>query len=533
MSTDTKVSKLIIHQLTKEQYKQLQEQGLIEENQFYNITDPVYTESETDTLLSGKQNTISDLDEIRSGSDLGRTSVQPGDNISTLTNNAGFITKDVDNLTNYSTTDSLPKVAKSGSYNDLSDKPTIPTVPADVSAFNNDAGYITSEYHDSTKQDVIANLSTIESNALSGKNASDTIATYGNIVTHNANEFQVSGDYATNTSLNQEISDRQDADENLQEQIDGITASKDVKDIVGTHAELQSYDKSTLGDKDIIKVLQDETMEGASTYYEFVFATQTFIYKGKEGPYYTKSETDTLLNEKQPVGDYATKTELSNGLATKQPIGDYATKTELSSGLSEKQDAINDLSTIRTNAEAGKSASDTIATYGDIVTHNTTEFQPAGDYATKTELDTKANDSDVVHLTGDETVTGVKFFTGGAVGDNTKPSIQAQAAIVAGSETSTLSTGLYTNRKVANDSNKINSAGLVVDKWGRTRITHKTGSTTEITKNDDYAIVFAKGVLLYGDGTNGEVFHDIFRDDADYSKLETNNKQIIKCEWCN
>lgn len=32
----------------------------------------------------------------------------------------------------------------SGSYNDLTDKPTIPEVPANVSAFNNDAGYLTS-----------------------------------------------------------------------------------------------------------------------------------------------------------------------------------------------------------------------------------------------------------------------------------------------------------------------------------------------------------------------------------------------------
>jgi hypothetical protein len=31
----------------------------------------------------------------------------------------------------------------SGSYNDLSNKPTIPTVPTNVSAFTNDAGYIT------------------------------------------------------------------------------------------------------------------------------------------------------------------------------------------------------------------------------------------------------------------------------------------------------------------------------------------------------------------------------------------------------
>lgn len=35
-------------------------------------------------------------------------------------------------------------VATSGSYNDLSNKPTIPVVPTNVSAFTNDAGYLTS-----------------------------------------------------------------------------------------------------------------------------------------------------------------------------------------------------------------------------------------------------------------------------------------------------------------------------------------------------------------------------------------------------
>lgn len=37
----------------------------------------------------------------------------------------------------------LATVATSGSYNDLSNKPTIPTVPTNVSAFTNDAGYLT------------------------------------------------------------------------------------------------------------------------------------------------------------------------------------------------------------------------------------------------------------------------------------------------------------------------------------------------------------------------------------------------------
>lgn len=38
----------------------------------------------------------------------------------------------------------LATVATSGSYADLSNKPTIPVVPTNVSAFTNDAGYLTS-----------------------------------------------------------------------------------------------------------------------------------------------------------------------------------------------------------------------------------------------------------------------------------------------------------------------------------------------------------------------------------------------------
>ncbi len=38
----------------------------------------------------------------------------------------------------------LAEVATSGDYDDLTNKPTIPTVPTKVSAFQNDAGYITS-----------------------------------------------------------------------------------------------------------------------------------------------------------------------------------------------------------------------------------------------------------------------------------------------------------------------------------------------------------------------------------------------------
>lgn len=56
---------------------------------------------------------------------------------------------DYNDLTNkpdlsvYAESADLATVATSGSYNDLSNKPTIPVVPTNVSAFTNDAGYLT------------------------------------------------------------------------------------------------------------------------------------------------------------------------------------------------------------------------------------------------------------------------------------------------------------------------------------------------------------------------------------------------------
>lgn len=62
------------------------------------------------------------------------------------------------------------------------------------------------------------------------------------------------------------------------------------------------------------------------------------------------------------------------------PTEDTTTSTQIDTvgarnkKLETKQDKIDDIATIRSNAQAGKSASDTISTYGNIVTHNVGEF---------------------------------------------------------------------------------------------------------------------------------------------------------------
>lgn len=89
-------------------------------------------------------------------------------------------------------------------------------------------------------------------------------------------------------------------DVNLQQQIDAIVASSDVKDIVGTYVELQAYDTTTLGNNDIVKVLVDSTHSDAMGYYRWVITqgVGAWSYIGSEGPYYTKSQVDTELNDK-------------------------------------------------------------------------------------------------------------------------------------------------------------------------------------------------------------------------------------------
>lgn len=75
-----------------------------------------------------------------------------------LTNNSGFITNSVNNLTNYTLTSSLSDVALSGNYEDLSNTPSIPT---NVSDLTNDSGYITNTVNNLTNYTLSSNLSTV------------------------------------------------------------------------------------------------------------------------------------------------------------------------------------------------------------------------------------------------------------------------------------------------------------------------------------------------------------------------------------
>ena len=84
----------------------------------------------------------------------------------------------------------------SGSYNDLTDKPTIPTVPTNVSAFNNDAGYLTShqsltQYYTKLETDNLLN-SKADASRLGGLSlVALTQAQYDALTTKDANTLYI------------------------------------------------------------------------------------------------------------------------------------------------------------------------------------------------------------------------------------------------------------------------------------------------------------------------------------------------------
>lgn len=99
--------------------------------------------------------------------------------------------------------------------------------------------------------------------------------------------------------LSRETRERGLADETLQNEIDAIKNSPDVVDIVATKADLDAYDTSHLGDNDIIRVLADETHDGQSSYYRWDKSASTWEFIGTVGEYYTKTQVNTLLADKQ------------------------------------------------------------------------------------------------------------------------------------------------------------------------------------------------------------------------------------------
>jgi hypothetical protein len=95
----------------------------------------------------------------------------------------------------------------------------------------------------------------------------------------------------------------------LEEEVERIENNPDVFDIVDTYQDLQSYDTAQLTDKDIIRVLNDSTQDGYSTYYRWNAATSQFDYIGKVDAFVFEKFTFTLLDGSTVTKEFAVHNE--------------------------------------------------------------------------------------------------------------------------------------------------------------------------------------------------------------------------------
>lgn len=331
-----------------------------------------YTKAETNSLLNTKQDTISDLTEIREGASLGETSVQPSDisDMATMTwvNSKGYLTSQTQanwNEQNISSPAYIRNKPSIPSIEGLATKQYVDTevakkqnIISDLTSIRSGAAkgntavqheelddYYTkdetdsaiSEHHDSTKQDTISDLTSIRSNATAGKSAKDTIGAYGNIVTHNVNEFATA-------------SQGSKADSALQ------------PSALNPYRTSSAQDTIDAGKQNIIEDL-DEIREGA--------ALGATALQSQEQPDWDETDTSSpaYIQNKPSIPEgaviYHNLGQNTDGAIDQKVVTD---------ALNGKQSTISDLSTIRNNADDGKTAKDTIDTYGNIVTHNTSEF---------------------------------------------------------------------------------------------------------------------------------------------------------------
>ena len=237
-------------------------------------------------------------------------------------------------LTDYATKAELSTVATTGDYNDLSNKPTIPTVPTNVSSFVNDAGYLTqhqslADYY--TKTEVDDELATKQdaSTAFSGDYNDLTNKPTIPVVPTNVSSFVNDAGYLTqHQSL---------AEYYTKTQVDTALAGKvsqtefDTKEEVISNAlnDLESDKQDVLISGTNIKTINNESILGSGNIT--ISGGGTFTQEQADWNQSDSSAVDFIKNKPTiPVVPTNVSSFVNDAgyLTQHQSLADYYTKTE-------------------------------------------------------------------------------------------------------------------------------------------------------------------------------------------------------------
>lgn len=309
-------------------------------------------------------------------------------------------------------------------------------------------------------------------------------------------------DVITAASDNATNIQRLDTDKANQSDLTALTSrvSRNETDIIALQTAVSGALKreivQTLPTEDIstttIYMIRNSESSGTNIYDEYMYINSQWELIGTSATdfsnYYTKNETDNLLSGKVDnsiLGSYYTKTESDNLLSAKANQTDLtalsgrvtqnetditALQTAVSGAL--KREIVQSLPTqdistttiymIRNTTTSGDNIYDEymyINNLWELIGTSATDFS---NYYTKTEIDTllsgKAKDRDVVHKSGDETISGTKTFL--------------DVPIPFKSSTAELGVTGGNTKVIFTDKNLLNLAGITFGNYGSSKLSY-------------------------------------------------------------
>lgn len=237
----------------------------------------------------------------------------------------------------------LAAVATSGSYNDLSNKPSIPTVPTNISSFTNDSGYLTSHQDISGKEDKSNKVTSLSASSTndqypSAKAVYDAISSSsGTVIEGGGEENIIEGIQVNGLDLT--------PDENKKVNISVPTSLSQLSDD-SSHQTVTDTEKQTWNAKqDVIADLETIRSKASSALQEH----QDISGKANSADLATVA-TSGSYND---LSDKPTIPTVPTNVSSFTNDAGYLTSHQ---SLSGKQDVIPDLVTIRNGASLGASA---------------------------------------------------------------------------------------------------------------------------------------------------------------------------------
>ena len=245
--------------------------------------------------IEGKQDIIQDLNAIREGANLGKTALQEETDPVWTAEKGNYYTKSEVNT----------------SLESKANKTEIPTVPTNVSAFTNDAGYLTEhqsldDYYTKTESD---------------------------------------GKYATQVVVNEEIAARINDVREVKATLESKADKSEIPSLNGYATEQWVGQQGYLTEHQPLKTINGETIVGNGN-IEISSGEETDpVWTAEKVNYYTKTEVNSSLETKANKSEIPTVptnvsafTNDAGYLTEHQSLDNYYTKTEVNSSLESKAD---------------------------------------------------------------------------------------------------------------------------------------------------------------------------------------------------